>query len=280
MPDGTRKKGQRALLWLGVAAFLSLLILIPFYWMLKTSFESTGNLFRYPPTFFVKNFTQAGWVSLAKEQPIFIWLQNSLTVSTVVMLSSMLLATLSAYSLSRYRNRLNQSIGFLVLITQMLPGTLFMLPIYTAFSKMGLINSYLGCMVAFTTFSLPICMWMLKGYFDSVPEEVEQAACIDGCSRLGALFRVVLPLALPGYVCTAIFAFINSWNEYMMSFVLMSQSSKWLMSNGLASFIGEFSTPWNTIMAAAFVYTLPPVVLFIFLQKYLVQGLTAGAVKG
>ena len=119
-----------------------------------------------------------------------------------------------------------------------------------------------------------------QGARDSVPAEVEQAAHIDGCTRLGALFRVVLPLALPGYVCTAIFAFINSWNEYMMSFVLMTQSSRWLMSNGLASFIGEFTTPWNTIMAAAFVYTLPPVILFMLLQKYLVQGLTAGAVKG
>lgn len=101
-------------------------------------------------------------------------------------------------------------------------------------------------------------MWMLKGYFDSVPIEIEQAAHIDGCSRLGALFKVVLPLALPGYVCTAIFGFINSWNEYMMSFVLMTNSSKWLMSNGLASFIGEFSTPWNTVMAAALVYTFTP----------------------
>lgn len=280
MHRAIRERVRRILLGFCVAAFMLLFILLPFYWMLKTSLEASGNLFRYPPTLSVKTFVTAGWKSLVKEQPILTWLRNSLLVSNVVMLVSMLLATLSAYSLSRYRNRLNQSIGFLVLITQMLPGTLFMLPIYITFSRLGLINSYAGCMIAFTTFALPICMWMLKGYFDSVPAEVEQAAHIDGCTRLGALFRVVLPLALPGYVCTAIFAFINSWNEYMMSFVLMTQSSRWLMSNGLASFIGEFTTPWNTIMAAAFVYTLPPVILFMLLQKYLVQGLTAGAVKG
>lgn len=280
MRVATKNRIKQTATWFGVAVFMTLFIIIPFYWMVKTSFEASGNLFRYPPTFFVKNFVTVGWNSLVKDQPIMTWLKNSLLVSNVVMLGSMLLATLSAYSLSRYRNRLNQSIGFLVLITQMLPGTLFMLPIYITFSKMGIINTYLGCMIAFTTFSLPICMWMLKGYFDSVPVEIEQAAHIDGCTKLGALFRVVLPLALPGYVCTAIFAFINSWNEYMMSFVLMTQSSKWLMSNGLASFIGEFTTPWNTIMAAAIVYTLPPVILFMLLQKYLVQGLTAGAVKG
>jgi ABC-type glycerol-3-phosphate transport system permease component len=271
---------QKTLLWLAVAVFLSIFIILPFYWMIKTSFESTNNLFSYPPALFVKDFVSVGWRSLYEDQPVLVWLKNSLIVSNVVMVVSMILATLSAYSLSRYRNRLNNTIGFLILITQMLPGTLFMLPIYIIFSKLGLVNTYAGCMIAFTTFSLPICMWMLKGYFDSVPIEVEQAAHIDGCTHLGALFRVVLPLALPGYVCTAIFGFINSWNEFMMSFILMTNSSKWLMSNGLASFIGEFSTPWNTVMAAALVYTLPPVVLFMFLQKYLVQGLTAGAVKG
>lgn len=279
MRRSTRIRLQRFALFAASALFLTLFVLLPFYWMMKTSMESSTNLFRFPPTFWVKDFTMAGWKSLAAEQPVLVWLKNSLIVSNVVMLTSMACATLSAYSLSRYRNRLNRCIGFLVLITQMLPGTLFMLPIYITFSELGLTNSYLGCMIAFTTFSLPICMWMLKGYFDAVPVEIEQAAHIDGCSRMGALIRVVLPLALPGYVCTAIFAFINSWNEYMMSFVLMTQSSKWLMSNGLASFIGEFTTPWNTIMAAAFIYTLPPVVLFMLLQKYLVQGLTAGAVK-
>ena len=276
----TKQTLQRIFLWLAVVVFLSIFILLPFYWMVKTSFESTANLFSYPPAVFIKDFVSVGWKSLFFDQPVLTWLKNSLIVSNVVMVVSMLLATLSAYSLSRYHNKLNKTIGFLVLVTQMLPGTLFMLPIYTTFSKMGLVNSYAGCMIAFTTFSLPICMWMLKGYFDSVPIEIEQAAHIDGCSLLGALFKVVLPLALPGYVCTAIFGFINSWNEYMMSFVLMTNSSKWLMSNGLASFIGEFSTPWNTVMAAALVYTLPPVILFMFLQKYLVQGLTAGSVKG
>lgn len=263
-----------------LTATLLIWVILPFYWMLKTAFESRENLYHYPPNFFPGSFNFDAFKSVFTEKPLLLWLRNSVFVSLIVMALSMLVSTLSAYSLSRYRNRLNGSIGFLILITQMLPGTLFMIPIYTVFTKLNLINTFTGFIIALTTFSIPICIWMLKGYIDSIPLEIEQAATIDGCSQLGALFRVVLPLCLPGYVCTAIFAFIVGWNEYMLPFMLMTKSSNWVLANGIASFIGEFTTPWNMVMAAAFIYTIPPVVLFMCLQKYLVQGLTAGAVKG
>lgn len=271
---------RNALFLVTLSAVMFVLILLPFYWMLKTAMEPRENLFRYPPAFFPQEIQFESFLKVFTEKPLWLWLRNSLFVSTTVMVLSMIMSTLSGYSLSRFRNRLNSSVGFLVLITQMLPGTLFMLPIYTVFAEIGMINTYSGFIIALTTFSMPICIWMLKGYFDSIPTEIEQAAMIDGCSQLGALLRVVIPLCVPGYVCTAIFAFIVGWNEYMLPFMLMTEASKWMLANGLASFIGEFSTPWNMVMAAAFIYTVPAILLFMGLQKYLVQGLTAGAVKG
>lgn len=276
----TKKLVKKILFYVFICIFFFILVIFPFYWMLKTAFEARENLFRYPPTFFPQVLDLSGFIGVFTEKPIFLWLKNSLLVSVSVVLISMLFSTLSAYSLSRYKNRINSSVGFIVLITQMLPGTLFVLPIFISFSQYGLVNTFTGAIVAFTTFSLPICIWMLKGYFDSAPIEIEQAAFIDGCTKMGALFRVVIPLALPGYVSTAIFAFIVGWNEYMFAFVLLAPKSKWLLANGLASFIGEFTAPWNWVMAAAIIYTIPAVLLFVFLQRYLVQGLTAGAVKG
>jgi ABC-type glycerol-3-phosphate transport system permease component len=268
------------LFWIILTAVILIVIVLPFFWMLKTAFEPRENLFKYPPALFPAGLRFGAFIDLFTKKPMWTWMKNSLFVSTTVMILSMFFSTLAGYSLSRYKNPLNNSIGFLILITQMLPGTLFLLPIYTVFTEMNLINTYTGFIIALTTFSMPICIWMLKGYFDSIPVEIEQAAMIDGCGKLKALMCVVLPLCLPGYVCTAIFAFIVGWNEYMLPFMLMTQASKWMLANGLASFIGEFSTPWNMVMAAAFVYTVPAVVLFMCLQKYLIQGLTAGAVKG
>lgn len=275
------KKGiVSVVFYLIVIVVFFILILFPFYWMLKTALDTRENIFVYPPKFIPEHPSLQAFRDLFEQKPMLQWIRNSLLVSLSVMAISMICSTLSAYSLSRYRNRINNSIGFLVLVTQMLPGTLFILPVFTVFTNMGIINTFGGAIIAFTTFSLPICIWMLKGYFDSIPIELEQAAEIDGCSKLGALFRVVIPLSLPGYVSTAIFSFIVSWNEYLFAFILMTTRSNWLLANGLASFIGEFTVPWNLVMAGAFVYTVPAVLLFMFLQKYLVQGLTAGAVKG
>lgn len=238
-----RRAASHALFQIALTVVLLVIIVLPFYWMLKTAFEPRENLFKYPPALVLTKLEFSAFKDVFTKKPLWLWMKNSLFVSTTVMLLSMLFSTLSGYSLSRFKNPLNKSIGFLILITQMLPGTLFMLPIYTVFTSIGMINTYTGFIIALTTFSMPICIWMLKGYFDSIPLEIEQAAMIDGCGRLGALMRVVLPLCLPGYVCTAIFAFIVGWNEYMLPFMLMTQASKWMLANGLASFIGEFTTP-------------------------------------
>ena len=262
-----------------ILAAATLIIIFPFYWMVKTSFQSNSSMFQVPPSFFPEVIDISSFYEVLMKKPIVIWMKNSLLVTVSVTLISMVLSTLTAYSLSRYRNKANTIFSFLILTTQMLPSTLFVLPIYREFNRFSLMDTHSGIVIAYTTFALPICIWMLKGYFDSIPTDLEEAATIEGCSRLGTIWRIIMPLAKPGYMATAIFAFINAWGEYLFAKMLLSSQSNWLLSNGLASFKGEYTTPWNWIMAAAIIYALPPLILFLFMQKYLVSGMTAGAVK-
>lgn len=255
-------------------------ILLPFYWMIKTSLESNISLFKFPPSFFTPKPNWSSYVDIFIERPLLQWFQNSLKVSLIVTFFSMIVSGFSAYSLSRFPTRLNKTVGFIILTTQMFPGTFLLLPIYMIFRSLGLVDTHTGITVAYITFTLPVCIWMLKGYFDSVPVEIEESAIIDGCSRMGILFRMTLPLSLAGIAATSIYAFIQAWDEFMFVFLLISSDSKWLLSNGLFSLIGEYLTPWNWLMAIGTVYTLPAVVLFLFLQRYLVSGVTSGAVKG
>ncbi len=260
--------------------FLMVIMIFPFYWMIKTSLESNSNIFKFPPSFIAEKADFSSFVNIFTRLPLLQWFYNSLLVSILVTLFSMVISSFAAYSLSRFPSRLNTTIGFLILTTQMFPGTLLLLPIYMIFRSMGLIDSHIGIIIAYTTFSLPVCIWMLKAYFDTVPIEIEESALIDGCSKIGILIKMILPLSLPGFVATSIYTFIQGWDEFVYVFLLLSTKAKWLLSIGLFSLIGEYTTPWNWLMAAATVYTLPAVLLFLFLQRYLVSGVTSGAVKG
>lgn len=263
-----------------VRVFLMTIMLFPFYWMIKTSFELNINLFKFPPNFIVLTPNWSAYTSVFTKIPLVLWFMNSLKVSLVVTFFSLIICGFSAYSLSRFPSRLNNTIGFIILTTQMFPGTLLLIPIYMIFRSVGIVDSHLGLIIAYTTFTLPVCIWMLKGYFDSIPIEIEESAIIDGCTRLGILFRMVLPLSLPGIVATSIYAFIQGWDEFMYVFLLISSESKWLLSNGIFSLIGEYTTPWNWLMGTGVVYSLPAAIVFLFLQRYLVSGATSGAVKG
>ena len=273
------KKRFRTGLWYVIMTVFVGFIVFPFYWMIKTSLEPNSALFKYPVDIFPQMITMDSYFSVFTERDLPNWFKNSSIVTLIVTLTSMALASLSAYSISRFRNRINILLGFVILITQMLPGTLFILPIYQTFKTLNLMDTLFGVIIAYTTFTLPIAIWMLKGYFDSIPIDLEEAARIDGASRMRTIGIIVIPLALPGYMATAIFALLNSWNEYLFGYMLLTSQSNWLLSTGLATFKGEYTTPWNWIMAAATMYTLPPVIAFVFMQKYLISGLTAGAIK-
>jgi ABC-type glycerol-3-phosphate transport system permease component len=190
------------------------------------------------------------------------------------------LGALGGYALSRFRFKGSEGAGYLILVTQMLPTTLTVIPIYLIFKSLALLDTRTGLVIAYTTFALPYCLWMMKGFFDTIPRDIEEAAQMDGCSRVSSLFRVVLPLSIPGLVATSLFAFILAWDEYLFGITLLRSAETRTIAVGIATFIGEYGTPWDLIMTTSVIATIPVLLMFLFLQRYLLQGLTAGAVKG
>ncbi len=268
------------MLLVGAVILSCLGAIFPIYWAVITSFQYREKLYVYPPLFLPGRFSLGNYLEVFRESGLALWLWNSVLVSGIATVVSVVLAALGAYGLSRFRYRGRQATGYLILVTQMLPPTLLVIPIYLIFRDLRLIDTLSGLVVAYTTFSLPLCVWMLKGFFDTIPRELEDAAQVDGCSRMGAFLRVIVPLSVPGIAATSFYAFIVAWDEYLLSRTLISSEAKWVSSVGLSSFIGAYTTFWDQMMAAALVVALPPLAIFLFLQRYLVSGLTAGALKG
>lgn len=256
-----------------------LVSLFPFYWLLNTSLQPLDTLFQFPPRFF-PSITPAAYLDYIKNSAIMRWMRNSLYVGCISTALSTAFALPAAYSISRFRYRAKPAMIFLVLLTQMLPPVLLSIPIYIIFAKVGLTNTLTVLVIIYTATTMPIGIWFLKGFFDSIPREMEEAAAIDGCSVLKTLFLILLPMLKPGIVATATWSFIIAWDEYLYAYTLVEDNKLWTLSVGLASYMGQYSTPWNEIMMGAVLATLPVVILFMFFQKHLVSGLTAGAVKG
>ena len=254
--------------------------LFPFYWMVTTSLKSWSGIFQYPPTFLPLPIDFTAYLDIFEKTRLWLWIVNSLKVCIPTTLLAMVFATTGAYALSRFNFRGRTTAGMLILITQMLPGTLLIIPIYLMFKSMDLLDTFVGLIASYATFGLPFSIWMLKGYFDSIPKELEEAAAVDGCTRVGTLLRIVLPLSLPGLTVTAMFAFVLGWNDLVWAITLVTNPDMRTNAVGLASFVGEYGTPWAQIMGASAISSLPILLLFLFLQRYLLYGLTAGAVKG
>ncbi|HYL81452.1 MAG TPA: carbohydrate ABC transporter permease [Candidatus Acidoferrum sp.] len=256
------------------------LVVFPFYWMFLTSIQPLEALFRFPPFLTPANPTFESYVAIFKERPLARWMWNSFVVSGTTTLLALLLGSIGGYSLARFRYRGKRAAELLILSTQMIPGVLLIIPIYVIFLKLGLLDTLSGLMVAYTTFSLPFCVWMLRSYFMGIPVELEESALVDGCTRLGALWRITLPLSLPALVATSMFAFVLAWDELIFAVALTNSQSVRVVSAGLAGFNSGYTIPTADLMAASTVSTLPVFLLFLFTQRYLLSGLTAGAVKG
>lgn len=273
-----RRRAERLILYAAVVIVVGILF-FPVYWMFNTSLAPQDQLYVYPPRLVHPHATLAAYFKIFQERPIGRWLFNSLVVVLLSGLFSLIVSVLAGYSLSRYRVRGAGSLGYLLLASRMLPTTLLIIPLFIFMSGLHLINTLWSIVIANITFTMPFATWMLKGYFDSIPRELEEAAYIDGTSRLGALFRVTLPLSAPGVAATALYSAILAWDEYLFARTFLTTNSVWTISVGLGSFRGEYITYWNEVMAASLVGTLPIIVIFLLLEKQLVGGLTAGAVK-
>ncbi len=270
---------------IGDAGHLALVILVcllavfPFYWMIKSSL-TTQSAFVWPPEIIPTSVSFDAYRDVVDGYPIVRWFLNSTFVALATTALSVLIALNAALGLSRYRTRLTGTFGAVILITQMLPATLLVIPMFIIFRNLKLIDSLFGLVVANLAFALPLAIWVLKGFFDSIPREIEEASMIDGSSEVGAFYRVTIPLTIPGIIAVSIYAFMVSWGEFFFARTLINQETNWVFTVGLSSFRGEHTLQWSELLAAATIFTIPPLLFFAGLQRHLISGLTGGAVKG
>ncbi len=270
---GTTVRIVAVLVVLGIAVF-------PLYWMFVTALTRPDQLFS-DATQLLPDFSQLGSFGEALAGgEVSRWLTNSFLISVGTMALSIVLAVPLAYALSRFSFRGKVLVGLGLLLTQMLPEALLVVPLFAIFQDLSLLNSRTGLILANSAFVMPICALILKGAIDAIPREIEEAARVDGCRPLTILTRINLPLIVPSLSAAAVIAFFHAWNEYVFAVTFTFDLAKRPASVGLAGFIGELGTPMSTVMAVAFMFTLPAVVFYLFAQKYVVSGMTAGAVKG
>lgn len=258
---------------LGVTVF-------PMYWMLVTSLTPSPALFAATPQMWPSAAETGVYAAAFQGTKVAVWLKNSAIVAVGTAVLSLALAILPAYALSRMRFKGLALLGLGLFVTQMLPEAMLVVPLYSIFGQLSLLNTLTGLILANTAFTLPVITLILKGAIDGVPVEIEEAACIDGCSRLGTVLSVVIPLVGPTLAAAAVIAFFHGWNEYVFAQTLVSDQALHTASVGLAGFVGELSTPLHTVMAIGLMYTLPAVIFYLFVQRYVVSGMTAGSVKG
>jgi multiple sugar transport system permease protein len=264
-------------------ALITLFALFPVFIIVETTIKPLGdvqNTFHWIPS----RITFAPYVQIWQTIPLLHYFTNSLIVSASSTVIAVLLATFAGYAISRFEFHGRRVFSLAVLSTQMFPGILFLLPLYLIYVNIGqatginLYGTYLGLIITYLTFALPFAVWMLAGYFSSIPRDIEEAALVDGTSHWGSLFRVVLPIARPGIVAVAVFAFMTAWGEVLFASVLTTSTTRTL-GIGLQEYATQGNTQWNQLMAAAVVVSVPIVAGFLALQRYLVRGLTAGSVK-
>lgn len=277
--------------------FLLLMVgvtLYPLFWVLTIAFSGGQSLSisDLPPDAafsdrlraimpWPKHFSAANFRSLFGDQPFARWMLNSVIISAATTFLGVFLASTAAYAFSRFRFPGRRAGLMSFLVSQMFPGVLMMIPLYIIIVQwLGLGSSYIGLVLVYTVTAIPFCVWMMKGYFDTIPRELEESALIDGASQATIFFRIVLPLAKPAVAVTALFSFMTAWNEFVQAATFMNKEEMYTMPVGLRFFVGGYSQQWGYFAAGSIVAAIPIMVLFLFLQKYLVSGLTAGAVKG
>lgn len=262
---------------LGVAALIAV---YPVLRIITISLRPGDQLLSTSLAIIPENYTFGNYVELLTETGFLRWMLNSLIVSFVVTVTGVALASTSGYALSRYKFRGKSPMLQGLLVTQMFPATMLLLPLYVMLIKLQLLNSYLGIVVIYTATALPFCVWQMKGYYDTIPPTLEEAARIDGASHWQAFTQVILPLAAPALVITALFSFMTAWNEYVVANVVLQDTDMFTLPLGLKMFQGSMTTQWGLYAAGSLLVSIPVVALFLILSRYLISGLTLGAVKG
>jgi len=259
---------------------ISFIAVFPIYWMFNTALTTTSEMFLEKPKLWPNSLSLGGFANVFDELEITLWIKNTFVIAFGSTLLSLVLAIFADYGLSRRKFFGKGFFGFILFATQMLPEALLVVPLYAVFIKLSLINSLTGLVIVNTAFVMPIVIWVIKGAIDTVPYELEQAALIDGCSVFQIQRLIIWPLIAPSIVASAVLAFFHGWNEYLFATTFILDSAKRPASTGLATVLGELATDLEIVMAGAIIYTLPPIIFFMLIQKRIVAGLSSGAVKG
>ena len=264
--------------------FLLAYTLIPMAWMLSTSLKSQLAALQQPPVWIPANPTLEQYRELLSPysdlgKQFLLYLRNSLWVSFATTILGVLVAVPAAYAFSRFSFPGKNGLFFTILVRNMFPLVVFLIPLFILMQRLGLVNTHASLIITYLTFGLPLSIWLLKGFYDNIPPQLEQAARIDGATRFQAFFLIVMPLSSPGIIATAIYAFIQAWNEYVYAVTFLNNDRLLTLPPGLQKFFAEYSTNWPGLMAASFIMSVPVVVLFLVLQKYFVRALTEGAIK-
>jgi len=267
---------MRLLILLPILVF----VIFPFYWVIITSFKTTPQISQRVSIFWPDPWTTEQYMTLLQGTPFLTWFRNTVIVALSSTVVSVSLSALSAYALARLKFLGSGLLTTFLLITYLLPGTLLFIPLYQTLTNLGLINTYGALISTYPTFLLPFATWVMLGYFRSIPVDLEEAAMIDGASRIVAFWKITLPLAAPALLSVTLFAFTNAWNEFLFAFVFITSESLRTLPIGLQSLVVGDILPWGQLMAASILMAVPVVIIYIYAQRYLVEGLTAGSLKG
>jgi multiple sugar transport system permease protein len=277
--------------WLRNTLLLLYLIytLVPIAWLFLSTIQTEASLLTLPTQIVPRDVTLTNYVDIFKpaafgqnsgESTFLLALRNSVVVCLGTTAVAMLFGTLAAYAFARFNIPQKRTLLLLVLGSQLLPAVSIIIPLFRMFNGVGLLDSVLALILAYSTFSMPFVVWIMAGYFQSVPRELEEAARIDGASRFQAFLRVALPLALPGLSATAVFTLLNAWDEFFFALIFTSTYASKTLPVAIAEFIGRHSVNWGLLVTGGFIASLPPIVLSLFFYRYIVSGLSAGGLKG
>ena len=263
-----------------ILLFFFLLVVLPIYWMLVTSFKTNAEIVDAQQiTYYPHVFTTENYQSLFNMLDYGVYLKNSIIVTLATAVFVVILSIFGGYGLARYKFRGKGAILLYFLITQMIPSILVIIPMYIVYSNMGIINTRLSLFIFYAITNLPFCVITMRSFFERIPYSLEEAAWVDGCGHFQTLWKIVLPVMFPGIVAVFVFAFIGAWNELIAGTIFINTPDMWTIPVGLKSLIGKYNVQWGALMAGGILALLPTGIMFVFVQKYVVQGLTSGAVK-
>jgi len=273
-----RRRAAHAAIYatLGLA---TVIMMFPVAWMLTVSVRPNVEVMQIPPQWIPRAFTLEPYLQVLQSARYLTTFRNSYFISLTVTAFSLVVGALAAYALARFRFRGQRTVIMFLIVTQMFPLVLLIIPYFQIVVRLGLYDTLTALIVVYTTFTLPFCILMLRSYFAAIPREMEEAAMVDGCSRLGAIARTLLPMSFPALVGAGLYTFLLAWNEFLFAVVLIESWEKRVITMAIYSLLAEFVTEWNMMMAFSVLASAPLVLAFIFLQRYVVAGMTAGAIK-